>query len=192
MKITLILGSIREGRKSDRVARYLHSLLDQIEGVDAQLLDLKDTPLPQFTYRWKKKETPDQNLVRVGRLLEESDGVIFVSPEYHGSYTGVLKNAVDHYWKEFSKKPIGVVSTGSGRMGGINGSSEMQQLVLSLGAYPIPRKLIVPYVQHNFTEEGLPTEDWLKEDCDKFLRDYLWLTRAIVKAKQEELIGEKG
>jgi len=186
MNITLLLGSIREGRKSDRVALHLYSLLQQAEGIYPTLVDLREWPLPQFAYRWKEHENPDPNLLHLSTLLKGSDGLIFISPEYHGSYTGVLKNALDHYWKEFAKKPIGVVSTGSGKMGGINASTEMQQLVLSLGAFPMPRKLVIPHIQDNFSPEGVPTVEWMAKDCDKFVADYLWFARAIQQAKIKE------
>lgn len=187
MKVTIVLGSVREGRKSDRVAMHLHQLLGEEEGVTPFLLDLKEYPLPQYTNRWKDQSNPDPNLPQVSRIISESEGLILISPEYHGSYTGVLKNAVDHYWKEFQRKVIGVVSTGAGRMGGINASTEMQQLVLSLGAYPIPYKLLVPRVQEAYTIEGVPTNEQVIKDARKFLDEYLWLLKAVSFAKQKEL-----
>ncbi|MCI4668651.1 MAG: NAD(P)H-dependent oxidoreductase [Bacteroidia bacterium] len=187
MKVTIILGSIREGRKSDRVAKHLHALLEKAEGVEPYLLDLREHPLPQYEYRWADVESPDPNLPKVGQLLANSDGMILVSPEYHGSYTGVLKNAIDHYWKEFGKKVIGVVSTGSGRMGGINASTEMQQLILSLGAYPIPKKLLVPLIQEVYSPEGEPQNEKMEKDANKFVHEFLWLTQAVKTAKEKAL-----
>ncbi|MEO0897691.1 MAG: NAD(P)H-dependent oxidoreductase [Bacteroidota bacterium] len=185
MNITLLLGSIREGRKSDRVALHLHSLLKQEEDIHPTLIDLKEWPLPQYSYRWKENEQADPNLLHLAKILHGADGLIFISPEYHGSYTGVLKNALDHYWGEFAKKPIGVVSTGSGRMGGINASTEMQQLVLSIGAFPMPRKLIVPHVQDSFTPEGIPTHEVMAKESNKFIQDYLWFSKALFAAKEK-------
>lgn len=169
----------------------MYQLLEQKEGVAPFLLDLKEYPLPQYEYKWKEKENPDPNLPVVGDIIAGSDGLIFVSPEYHGSYTGVLKNAVDHYWKEFCKKVIGVVSTGAGRMGGINASTEMQQLVLSLGAYPIPKKLLVPKVHEAYSPDGQPNFDWVREDAHKFLNEYIWLAKAVFYARQAEPSGSR-
>ena len=179
MTISIIIGSVREGRQTHKIAQYLFQELAKQETVDAVLLDLADYDLPMLTDRWKKQAKPDQSLRAFASQLNETDGLVFCSPEYHGSYSGVLKNAVDHYWEEFKRKPIGVVSVGSGRYGGINASSQMQQLILSLGAFPMPYKLLVPYVKEAFDEEGqLIREDTLK-DSGKFIRELLWFTKAL-------------
>ncbi|MEO0471661.1 MAG: NAD(P)H-dependent oxidoreductase, partial [Bacteroidota bacterium] len=138
MNIAIISGSVRSGRHSHKVATYLHQQLSLRDGIKVDLMDLHTWQLPILENRWKKLDNPPSNLVNFSASLQTADGLIFVSPEYHGSYTGVLKNAVDHYWHEFHRKPIGVVATGSGKFGGINASTEMQQLILSLGAFPMP------------------------------------------------------
>jgi azobenzene reductase len=112
--------------------------------------------------------------------------MIFLSPEYHGSYSGALKNAVDYFTAEFKRKPIGVVAVGSGRFGGINASTEMQQLVLSLGAYPMPYKLLVPHVQHAFDEKGELKDDQLGKGMDKFVTEFVWLSEAILDKKKKQ------
>lgn len=186
MKLKLILGSIREGRKTVHVAEHIYKLFAAQEGIDAELIDLRTYQLPQFASRWNKEENPDPALVEVCQKLTEADGLIFISPEYHGSYTGVLKNAVDHYWKEFKKKPIGVVATGAGSFGGINASTEMQQLVLSIGAFPMPQKLIVPHVQHTFEEDGTPISEKYVAQAEMFVSEYLWFATAITEAHKNE------
>jgi len=151
--------------------------------VSAALLDLREYDLPVFSDRWQHQETPDPALIKLGRELAAADAMLFISPEYHGSYTGALKNAVDHYWKEFHRKPIGVVSTGSGRMGGINGSIQMQQLILSLGAYPMPLKLLVPFVREAFGPDYQPANEDLAQQADRFLEEFCWFGQALSAAR---------
>ena len=144
MQIAIIIGSVREGRYTDKVAHFLHDQLALKPEVHPHIWDLAQDEVPILTNRWAKQEDPHENLPLMSQFLKTADGIILCSPEYHGSYSGVLKNAIDHFWKEFYRKPMGVVATGSGRFGGINASSEMQQLILSLGAFPMPTKLLVP------------------------------------------------
>ena len=188
MKLKLILGSIREGRKTVHVAHHIYKLLAANTDVEVELIDLREWNLPQFVSRWGKEENPDTSLVVVAGKLAEADGLIFISPEYHGSYTGVLKNAIDHYWKEFKKKPIGVVATGAGSLGGINATTEMQQLVLSLGAFPMPQKLIVPYVQHAFEDDGTPNNEKYVAQAEQFVSEYIWFAQAITSAHKRDLM----
>ena len=71
-------------------------------------------------------------------------------------------------------------------MGGINASTEMQQLILSLGGYPMPYKLLVSNVQHAFGENGELKDDFLAAGMDKFVTEFVWLTSAIIDRKQKD------
>ncbi len=182
MKLIIISGSIRTGRRTHKLAEYLYERLTQEPDVQPELIDLQTLDLPMLSDRWAKQNPPQANLADLGKTLMEADAMIWVSPEYHGSYTGVLKNALDHYWKEFYQKPIGVATTSTGKHGGINASIQMQHLVLSLGAFPIPQKLLVADIGAAFDEAGQPVES-LVNSTEKFLSPYLWFCRAIVAAK---------
>lgn len=180
------MGSIRIGRQSHRIAYYLEEKI-KIRGIDVTMIDLAEHPLPMMEEDNGRLRSPADDISIIGTQLKEADAVILVSPEYHGSFSGVLKNALDFYWAEFKKKPIGVVTTGSGRMGGINASTQMQHVVLSLGAYPLPTKLLVPEIQHAFNENNEPLRDDVVRNTERFLNEFSWFAAAIVKAKQEAL-----
>ncbi|MEM7656466.1 MAG: NAD(P)H-dependent oxidoreductase [Bacteroidota bacterium] len=184
MKIAIILGSVRTGRKSHLVDNYLVRLLQAEEGVSPNLLDLKEYDLPLLSDCWAKQDPPPESLVQFGDALQQADGILLISPEYHGSYIGVLKNALDHYWQEFQHKPMGVVSTSTGKFGGINGSIHMQQLILSLGAFPIPKRWVVPHIQEVFDPTGNLTDPSAQKGAHLFLKEFLWFTKAITQAKQ--------
>jgi azobenzene reductase len=186
MKLIILLGSVREGRQSHKIATYLLRRLEAEPGTTPELVDLKAQPLPIFESRWQQDDAPQEALASLGERLQAADAMIFVSPEYHGSYTGVLKNAVDHYWGEFARKPIGVVATGAGQFGGLNASTEMQQLVLSIGAFPMPLKLLVPRIKHAFDENDELIDEKSRELTEKFVNEFLWFSRAILAAKERQ------
>jgi azobenzene reductase len=118
-------------------------------------------------------------------ILRSANGIILVSPEYHGSNSGVLKNALDHYWNEFKKVPTGVATASAGKFGGINASVQLQHVILSMGGFPVPSKLIVPEIQ-NITESSDNTsyQEFLKHTAH-FLDEYLWFCNALQLAKNE-------
>ena len=97
-----------------------------------------------------------------------------------------MKNALDYYGKEFSKKPIGVATVSTGKHGGINASNQMQLLALSLGGYALPYKLIVPHADKAFNENNEPTLPELGKNTEKFMKDFIWFSNAIVNAKNGE------
>lgn len=182
MKIAILLGSVRTGRQTHKVAYYVEQQL-AARGHEVLMLDLGVHPIPLMDERYNRKEDPITEIIDMGQKLKEADGILLVSPEYHGSFTGVLKNALDYYWAEFEHKPMGVIATGSGRMGGINASTQLQHVILSLGAYPVPYKLLVPQIQHAFDEQMQPVNAELVKSTDRFLNEFLWFANAIVQAK---------
>ena len=188
MNIIIISGSVRTGRKSHDVAIELRKRFIDSGYQDTNILDLAEYNLPILEEKYSDKNDMPKGLHEIQNLLDKSDALIFLSPEYHGSYTGALKNAIDYFWKEFAKKPIGVVAVASGRMGGINASSDMQKLVLALGGYPAPYKLLVPTVQNAFDESGNINEDILSQSIDRFIKEFVWLAEAIVEKKQKKNI----
>ena len=185
MKFAIILGSIRIGRKSHKIAYYLEKKIKQ-RGIDVAMIDLAEHPLPMMEEENGTIHNPTGDISVIGAQLKEADAMILVSPEYHGSFSGVLKNALDFYWAEFNKKPIGVVTTGSGKMGGINASTQMQHVVLSLGAYPLPTKLLIPEIQNAFDDQFEPLREDIVRNSERFLNEFSWFANAIVKAKAEQ------
>ena len=185
MRIVILSGSVRKGRRSHQVSIELQQRFIKSGQTETTIIDLAESQLPVLEdEQFQTHPSPTDAMVNIHNLLNDADAIIFLSPEYHGSYTGALKNTVDYYWSEFQKKPIGVVATSSGRFGGINTSTQLQQLVLSLGAYPMPLKLLVPNIQNAFSEEGVLTDTTLVKAMDKYVAEFIWFADALVSKKK--------
>jgi NAD(P)H-dependent FMN reductase len=165
MKITIISSSTRNGRVSHRIALALEKQIMRI-GHQAAIIDLLELDLPQFKERFPKvKEQPENWQPTMDQLLA-SDGIIFLTPEYNGSFSSGLKNFIDVFAKKgFRNKPIGVATGSSGVKGGIRAAYQVQQVILSLFAYPQPQMLTVGEMGDKFDERG----DLIDEDFrDRF------------------------
>ena len=182
LKIAILLGSVRIGRQSHKIAYYIEQQLAE-KGFEIVMIDLAEHPLPMMAETEEQNEISSTDVSFVGNSLKESDGIILVTPEYHGSFTGVLKNALDFFWREFARKPIGVITTGSGKMGGINASTQLQHVILSLGAYAVPVKLLISEIQNAFDEQGKPREDVIRFS-KRFLDEFIWILYAIARYKR--------
>ncbi len=189
MNIVVILGSVRIGRETHRVAKYLTEKLKAKASAEVHLVDLIDYPLPIMAETYGKLEELPEGLIELQQLLQKADAMVWVSPEYHGSCTGALKNMLDYFWAEFHRKPIGVAAAASGKMGGINASTAMQHLVLSIGGYAMPLKLIVPFVDKAFDANGAPINADTEMGFAKFSEEFLWFAEAIVAKKMELVSG---
>lgn len=180
MKIAILLGSVRKERQSHKIAHYLQTRLQE-KGIIADLIDLAENPLPIKDIH---PQLPPE-VQPISDRLREADALLFVTPEYHGSFSGVIKNAIDYFWVEFQKKPIGVVTVASGKMGGINASTQLQHVILSVGAFALPTKLLVSEVQTAFDDSYQPVKEGLINSVNKFLDEYLWLADAVYQKKSE-------
>ncbi len=184
MKIAILSGSIRKGRRSHKIAVELQNRFIRAGFGATDVIDLGETALPLLEdERFHLNSSPTPAMSDIHHRLNDADAIIFLSPEYHGSYTGTLKNAIDYFWSEFTKKPIGVVAVSAGKFGGINTSTLLQQLVLSLGAFPMPTKLLVPMVENAFNENDVVIDEPLSKSIDKFVSEFTWFADAIISKK---------
>jgi hypothetical protein len=90
------------------------------DDIEAELVDLRDHPMPFFDEKGPPMSTPSENaeVLRWQKALARYDGFVFVVAEYNSSVTGVLKNALDQAYKEWGRKPftaIGCGGTGAAR-----------------------------------------------------------------------------
>lgn len=182
MKIAILVGSVRMGRQTNKAAYYLKEQLTN-RNIETDLIDLAENPLPILKERVGHHPQPPENAVQISDRLDEANAIIWISPEYHGSISGNLKNAIDYFWSEFQKKPIGTVTTSAGGFGGINASHHLQQIILSIGAYPMPLKLLIPRIHTAFDEDYEPQNENIIESTDNFLDEFLWLADALARKK---------
>ena len=168
MKITIISSSTRTGRISHRIALALQSALTEL-GADAQIIDLKEVGLPPFTERLAYLKEPPQHLTEILNDLESSQGLVFLTPEYNGAPSSGLKNFIDVFAKAgFSGKPIGAATGSTGAMGGIRAAYMLQQMILSVNAFPHPRLLTVGKMNEVLGENG----EFLDEKTESRVRAY--------------------
>jgi NAD(P)H-dependent FMN reductase len=114
-KIAVIVGSTRPTRFADRPAQWILKQAQARDDMEAELVDLRDHPLPFFDEVASNAWAPSQNpeAVRWQQTVGRYDGYIFVVAEYNRSVTGVLKNALDQSYTEWGRKPFTAIAYGS-------------------------------------------------------------------------------
>jgi NAD(P)H-dependent FMN reductase len=187
--ISVIVGSTREGRFSERPARWILQQLKRREGVEARLLDLREFPMPFFDQPAPPAmpgRAPYENEVvrKWTAAIEESDGFIFVTPEYNYGPAAVLKNALDWVYPEWNRKAAAFVS-----YGGAAGARSVQQLretAIELQLAPIRSSVHIPvatlwaHFQGGDVEAGLAE---LEAAAKIMIDDLLWWTAALKTAR---------
>ena len=173
MNITVISSSTRKARRSHRVALAVGRQINVL-GHQASIVDLIELDLPPFVERYGKIDDATGQLAHAANTMRNSDGIIFLTPEYNGSMSSGLKNFIDVFAKDaFDGKPIGVATVSVGAAGGIRAAYQLQQTILSVLAYPIPRMLTVGNVEKVIDESGQVTSHKFQTKLDEFLGSYL-------------------
>lgn len=134
LRIAIILGSTRPGRKTEPVARWVLEHAQQRGDAEYELVDiaefdlpLLDEPVPPSQHKYSKDHTK-----RWSDKIASFDGYVFVTPEYNHSTSGALKNAIDFLYSEWNDKAAGFVSFGSS-----GGTRAVEHLRLIMGELQI-------------------------------------------------------
>jgi NAD(P)H-dependent FMN reductase len=134
IKIAIIIGSTRPGRKAETVAQWVHGIAKkrgdaEFEVVDIQdfHLPLLDEPVPPSLGQYSKPHTKAW-----AAKIASFDAYVFVTPEYNHGTSGALKNAIDFLYAEWNNKAAGFVSYGSA-----SGVRAVEQLRLVMGELQI-------------------------------------------------------
>lgn len=118
MKLLVVLSSVRKGRAGTKVADWFVNKVKEDGRFEPELIDLKDLDLPYELSETLAQDVTDGNYDSEktrewAKLVNSSDAVVFVVPEYNHSIPASLKNAIDHLYKEWNGKPVGVVNYGA-------------------------------------------------------------------------------
>lgn len=171
--LSIVVGTNRDSSKSELVANYYQSILEK-KGVISQIIHLKDLPENFISTALYKNSGKDEqfNLLRDGIL--KSKKLIFIVPEYNGSFPGVLKAFIDGmpYPKGFEDKKIALVGLSSGIQGGALALSHLNDIFSYLNAHVLGQKVKLIQIEKNL-EEGEITNNFyvqlIENQIDKFI-----------------------
>jgi len=130
IKIAIIIGSTRPGRKAEAVARWVHGIAKRRGDAEFELVDIKDFNLPLLDEAVPPSmgQYSQPHTKAWAAKVASFDAYVFVTPEYNHAPSGALKNAIDYLYAEWNNKAAGFVSYGSA--GGVRA---VEQLRLVMG-----------------------------------------------------------
>ena len=187
--ISIIVGSTRQGRFSEKAAEWIRTSLAQREGVQVKVLDLRDFDLPFFDQPVPPAMPgrPPYGHAVVQKWTAEigsSDGFIFVTPEYNHSISAVLKNAIDWVYPEWNRKAAAFVSYGS--VGGARAVEQLRLIAVELQLAPVRAAVHLPIstVMTHFQNGDVAAElEKSKSQVGPLIDTLLWWTGALKAAR---------
>lgn len=130
LKIGIILGSTRPGRKGDQVANWVVEQAKKRGDAEYDLIDLADYSLPHLDEAIPPSagQYANEHTKEWSRTVSSYDGFVLVTPEYNRSPSGALKNALDFLYQEWNNKAVGFVSYGA-QASGLRAVEHLRQIV---------------------------------------------------------------
>ncbi len=179
LRILVLLGSVRRGRQSDRVAAFVMSRLAHLDGVSAELVDLGTLDLPVMEERLGRVDPEPAGLAVLGAAIAAADALVVVSPEYNHGYPGVLKNALDYFLPQFKRTPVALVTVSGGGHGGVNAWAQLVTVLVYMGAFVLPQTVAVSKVQDSFAADGTAIDTAYEKRVDGMLKELVWLATRV-------------
>ena len=188
--ISVIIGSTRRGRFSEKPAHWNLQELRKRETVEARLLDLRDYPMPFFDQplppAMPGRPPYEHDVVKKWTAhIAASDGFVFVTPEYNYGTSAVLKNAIDWVYPEWNRKAAAFVSYGSAM--GARAVQQLRETAIEVQMAPIRSSVPLPvatlwaHFQGGDVNQGLAELD---QQAAAMIDDLLWWTSALKTARQ--------
>lgn len=176
VKIVGIGGSLRAGSYSqiglEIAARRVEAL-----GAEVEVLDLRQMNLPFCNGEDEYPDYPD--VEKLQNVVKAADGLILSTPEYHGSLSGVLKNALDLMsFEQLDNKVIGLISVLGGQPNS-NALNDLRVIMRWVHAWVIPEQIAVGQAWQAFSPDGKILDEKLAQRFDSFAQSLADNTRKL-------------
>jgi chromate reductase len=189
-KIGYLVGSLA----SASINRTLSTALIKLAPAELDFTEILIRDLPLYSPDYDENYPPTARMLK--SVIEASDGLLFISPEYNRSIPGALKNAIDwgsRPWgaNSFARKPTGIIGASPGGIG----TAVMQSSMRSVLSFLDAPQLNSPeaYIQFDpavFTADGEVTNDGTRAFLRHYLEEYSAFVQRVLAANAPGHIGD--
>src|SRR5437870_6934812 len=152
-KIIGISGSLRPGSYTTLAVALALKGAQELK-CETKLINLREYHLVFCDGKDDESQYP-KDVFRLRDEVKSAQGIILGTPEYHGGYSGVLKNALDLMgFEEFEGKMIGLVGVSGGAMGAFSALESLRNIGRALHAWVVPDQASIPRAWQEFDEAG--------------------------------------
>lgn len=187
MTLKIISSTDRPNSNALRVSRYVKTLY-QKEGVDVEVISLKDFPLEEVVGGRYGKSIPAVEKFR--EPIINADGLIFVIPEYNGSFPGILKMFVDHlpFPEAFEKMPMAFIGESAGAFGALRSVEQFQMIANYRNALQFPERVFIPRVKNEFDEETGLSDPFKQKLLQSQVTNFVKFVESVQKKELDQLV----
>jgi chromate reductase len=183
--LLIFAGSTRAQSHNRRLAQVAADMA-RAQGAQVTHIELADFELPLYNADLEARGTPAA-AIRFKELFHAHPAWVICSPEYNGSYTGLLKNTIDWVsspvkgdpdWsnglKPFAGKVVGLLSASPGGLGGLRSLSHLSPLLLNLECWLTPKQFALSRAGEAFDEHGQLAAEPARQGVQGVVEQTLW------------------
>jgi len=192
--ITVISGTNRPGSRTKIVSELFFELLKESTSEEVKFLDLVDINIPLLTNEMYDKTGQHPNITDIqDNILLPSRLWVIISPEYNGSYPGILKLLIDalsirRYKETFSGKKAALIGVATGRAGNFRGMEHLTGLLNYLNILVMPNKLPISSVDQ-YIDANIKLDDSISHLLKKHISELLEFNKLeVVSDMNEQMI----
>jgi len=172
--ITIISGTNRRGSATEKFAKHIYKLIKSKTKEKVNYFSLQKLPadvLHNSMYSDKKQSKALRKIQE--EIMIPAEKFLIVSPEYNGSFPGVLKLFLDaisiyQYRPTFKNKKVALVGVASGRAGNLRGLDHLTGIFHHVGSEVMPNKLPISKCKDLMNEKGVITDEGTLKTLDTF------------------------
>ena len=156
IRIAAIQGSVRP---DNYTAKALGLVLDEFTNHPEVHVDLIDPT--NLTLHLPGQGNDHSDAEKIQEIVQNATGIVLATPEYHGSYSSVMKLVIDNlgFPSSLSGKPIALLGVAAGRIGAIKALEHLRSVSSHVGGHPLPLPISIAGVQNIFDDAGNCTDE---------------------------------
>jgi chromate reductase len=163
IRIVMINGSVRPGNYTSMASALVVDELRKDAKVSAHVINPADYHLP-----FPGTDRHAEGTKRLQQEVKDATAVILATPEYHGSFSSVMKLVIENlgFPSVLAGKPVGLLGVAAGSIGAIKSLEQLRSVCSHIGAIVLPLPISVPNVRKVFDSSGRPLDPLV----DKLIR----------------------
>jgi len=180
MRVMCLSGSASPQSQTRALVDHVRRLLEA-RGHSVLVWDLLSQPLPLADPIWygAQEPHPDGQVREFIGSVAAAGAVVLATPAHHASYSGLLKNALDHLSCDaFSSKAVGLVSNGGGIRGASLPCEHLRSVVKALSGWATPTQVATG--DADYAEEGLTLtlrSEAVMSRCEDMVEELMWFAQ---------------
>ncbi|MCH8494308.1 MAG: NAD(P)H-dependent oxidoreductase [Balneolales bacterium] len=150
--LTIVATTDRPGSNTLRFAKHIKPMYEEL-GLSVKLISLEDFPIADVAGGRYGADIP--SIKKFNDDVLNTDGILFVIPEYNGSFPGIFKLFIDYlpFPNSFLGMPMAFVGIAAGSFGGLRAVEQAEMIVGYRNAYVFPERVFIAEFNKVYTDQ---------------------------------------